>query len=261
MLRCELLESRDCPALASAGGIVYGISDSTGAVEWSRALDPAFTGPLSVAGLADGDVLVGAGVGGGPRVIRLDGRSLREEWSVFVGDPNSRTGVSVADWQRVQSPLQAVSHATVPGATGAVQQALDEIPDSVAALLRDTGFRVVVYGGSGGLTSLPEFATLAGRPVGVPGVSGTWDSILSATIRNTTFTRQDQTSRAVRETGIGLWYRITEDQREEWRGIHAATDWESATLRQVPVEAFAEAFGWWVYAGRDFDGFYSQLLK
>lgn len=119
MLRdLEQLEHRECPALASAGGMVYGLDDATGAVMWSRPLDPAFRGPLFVAGLADGDFLVGAGMGGGPRVVRFDGTTLAQEWSVFVGDPATRTGVSVAAFDATRVSVPGPTPAPAPPLPG-----------------------------------------------------------------------------------------------------------------------------------------------
>lgn len=49
--------------------------------------------PVTVLYLADGDTLVCAGVGGGPRVELRDGQGV-PVWSVFVADPTTRRGVN-----------------------------------------------------------------------------------------------------------------------------------------------------------------------
>lgn len=259
-LTLELLEARETPALASAGGVVYGLDTATGAVQWSRPLDPEFHGPLFVAGLPDGDILIGAGAGGGPRVVRFDVTRQAEAWSVFVGDPATRTGVSVAAWEAYRSPLRAEPHPTRPGDVAPVQRQLDLIPEPVAAHLASTGFRVVVFAPPGGLPTLPEFAALAGQPVGQPGQAARlWDDVTAATTRDVTYVRADRADRAVREAGIGLYNRLTAAERADWLAVHAAAPWESDSLRLVPAEGFAEAFGWWVVGGRDVGGFFGRL--
>lgn len=103
MLRIDRLESRDTPAplYASAGGELRELDPASGAT--LRTVRPfeqsAAAVPLFVA--TDGDaVYVGAGTGGGPRLDAIDARTLETRWSVFVGDPSTRTGVSVAAWAR-----------------------------------------------------------------------------------------------------------------------------------------------------------------
>lgn len=259
-LTLEHLEARETPAVASSGGVVFFLDDATGATTGRFVIDDGFTGPLFVAGLPGGDILIGAGTGGGPRVVRYDPTRTAEVWSVFVGDPDSRTGVSVAAWESYRSPLRAEAHPTRPGDVTGVQRQLDQIPDGIAGYLASTGFKVLVFAAPGGLTTLPEFAALAGQPVGQPGTGGLlWDDVLAATERDATYIRADQADRVIREVGIGLYDRLTASERADWLAVHAATAWVDDSLRLVPQEGFAEAFGWWVRSGRDTGGFFGRL--
>jgi hypothetical protein len=136
MLRCERLESRDVPtvipgitvpesvtyglvdadavpdtiAAAGAGGScrVYVVSGATGDVVLDTiAFDPEFRGGGRVAFVKAGTVagepeppgslLVAAGPGGGPRVLRFafDGEAVREVASFYALAPEHRSGLAV----------------------------------------------------------------------------------------------------------------------------------------------------------------------
>ncbi len=81
-------------------GAVGGVAQLPGRIGDFFALDPAFTGGVNVAaadldGLGRDDVIVGAGVGGGPVVaVYLPDGTLRDMFMAY--DPSSRGGVSVA---------------------------------------------------------------------------------------------------------------------------------------------------------------------
>lgn len=146
MLRCERLEPRALPApvlLASAGGVVYE-STPDGYVQRVRAFEADVPATLAVVG---DSVFVGAGVGGGPRVVEYD-RGWREMSSVFVGDPASRSGVSVLGYDRPSLDWRS----GIP----AVQVHVDRIPPlpgvdlsgiTVRALSRDQWDANPNYGG------------------------------------------------------------------------------------------------------------------
>ena len=112
------LESRETPAavlLASAGGTVY---ERVGG-EWeyrARAFEADV--PSTLARVGD-SVFVGAGVGGGPRVVEY-GRGWQQLDSFFLGDPDSRSGVSVLGFER---PSLAIR-----GPTPQIQAYIDRIP-------------------------------------------------------------------------------------------------------------------------------------
>lgn len=97
-LSVEILEGREVPAfLTSAGGLVQIRDDSGGVVQEFRPFeDKAATVPLFISG-NEKTIKIGAGVGGAPRLQIRDRESLRVLTDIFVGDPKSRTGVSVAE--------------------------------------------------------------------------------------------------------------------------------------------------------------------
>lgn len=121
MLTLTPLEPRDCPGvLASTGGVVVELDDAGRRVAAFRPFEQEAAGvPLFLAADAD-RIYVGAGVGGGPRLQARDRVTGAVAYDVFVGDPDSRTGVSVA---------------VLPAApVGAVRIAVDA-PDTPPAVL------------------------------------------------------------------------------------------------------------------------------
>jgi len=233
MLAVELLPDRIVPALASSAGVVYVVDDATGATLGSYQMDPGFSGPLFVAGLAnaDGDFLVGAGAGGGPRVVRVDYATGRDVWSVFVGDPQSRTGVSVADWTGYQTPVNVHPDAAAPGAVGAVAAAVSRLPDSLEALLAP---RVDV-----------DVFTPAGPTHGGEGSAAYYGD--TRTIRVAT----NYAQAIPHEVGHAAEDFITPAEHADWLGAFSRIDWRAfpfgaATLdyfQSDEHEAFAESFG------------------
>lgn len=112
------LETRLAPApvlFASAGGSVY---ERVGNVYEFR--QRAFESDVPASLATYGDlVYVGAGVGGGPRIVGYD-RGWHVVSSVFVGDPNSRSGIDLLGFDRPTLGLVADDPA--------VQSYLDRIP-------------------------------------------------------------------------------------------------------------------------------------
>lgn len=236
-MRLELLEDRSTPALASSGGVVYFLNNDTGAVLDSYPLDPAFHGPLFVAALtgpgADGDVLIGAGTGGGPRVVRYDYQTGREQWSVFVGDPTSRTGVSVSDWTGYQTALSIHPEPTNPGDPAAVQLEASRLPDGLEAWLAPAvDVRVTDY------ATRPPSAEYYPTEQYIRIDAAGWR-----------FTRH--------EVGHAVQDRITDAERAEWVGLFGGIDWSrypgngnTPYFQADQHEAFAETFALWAGPSR-----------
>lgn len=94
----EELERRCTPSLfASSGGVVSEMNPQSGAV--IRSFTPfeqeARDVPLFVS--QDTNTLyIGAGVGGGPRLLAMNKTTFAPKWDIFIGDENSRTGVAVS---------------------------------------------------------------------------------------------------------------------------------------------------------------------
>lgn len=103
MLRFETLEAREVPAhvlFAASGGVVY---ERVGELWEYRAT--AFEGGVPATLSADGEhVYVGAGPGGAPRVVTYN-RGWTATESVFVGNPESRAGVSLVGFDRPSAGL------------------------------------------------------------------------------------------------------------------------------------------------------------
>lgn len=173
MLTLTRLDARDTPALASAGGDVFRVDPLTGTSTYLFSpFEPAAAGvPVHLAEEA-GRILVGAGVGGGPRLQARDAATLRVVWDTFIGNPDSRTGVSLTPGgvlpatplpiaEGVPSPLRAEPHPTHPGYLPGVQRSLDALPAPLGTALAGAGVRAVVFHGVP-VVGLPEFAHLAG---------------------------------------------------------------------------------------------------
>lgn len=132
----DRLEDRCTPSLfASSGGTVYELNEQSGAV--IRSFTPfekeARDVPLFIS--QDTDTLyIGAGVGGGPRLIAVTQSSFAEKWSVFVGDPNSRTGVSVSALPQPSQPITAGEGWTVWIDGDISKEAFNRVADILAPL-------------------------------------------------------------------------------------------------------------------------------
>lgn len=170
MLRVERLEARDVPAyvLASGGGWLYGLDPATGAEQRSLQLDPGYDGALHPAAVDHGDFVVGAGEGGGPRLVRYDGITWTPEWSVFVGDPNSRKGVFpefLESFSEGGSIIRVEPHPEAPGSPSSItliERHLAAMPDGVEEYL---AIREQVYFSyAGEITDLTEFRDKKGVP-------------------------------------------------------------------------------------------------
>jgi hypothetical protein len=243
--------------MASAGGVVY-LLDGSG-----RSFTPfessAAAVPLQLA--QDGDrIWIGAGVGGGPRLQSRDYRTLAVLSDEFLGDPASRTGVSVAVFQPYRSPLQVESHPLLPGDTAGVQQQVDELPPGLAAWLAADNYRVIVFGGQS-VTQLPEFAWLAGQETPQAGDGGrTYDQVPAVGLRSAAYLSTGAVAATLHEIGHGVWFRLSAEERSAWVAVWSAVEWSDPYLRGNSAEGFAEAFSWWVRAGRDTGGYFERLF-
>lgn len=245
----EALEARETPALVSSAGVVYGLDDATGAVRFTHPLDPAFRGPLFVAGMSDGDILIGAGAGGGPRVVRFDWTTQREVWSVFVGDPASRTGVSVAAWKGYETALTARPAPADPGDPARVLDFASHLPDDVEAFLAPR-VDVEVYG--------PP------RPVG--GFYYPGEGRISIHEGGGKF--------FAHEAGHAVHDFVSDEWATRWLVVFAGIDWTTYPaggasvdyFRNDPHEAFAESFSLFVKSGgaslsAGVRGYFGDLFK
>jgi hypothetical protein len=127
------LDARDAPALVAGAGpgdppAVYLLGDA-GEVLASRVVfEGSFRGGVAVA--ADGDrVYVGAGPGGGPRLVTLTADLANKIDDRFVGDPSSRGGLSLAGITRSRDPAIPAD----PPTDGPLPVYLDFPPDFAAA--------------------------------------------------------------------------------------------------------------------------------
>jgi hypothetical protein len=242
--------------LASAGGVVY-LLDGSG-----RSFTPfessAAAVPLQLA--QDGDrIWIGAGVGGGPRLQSRDYRTLAVLSDEFLGDPASRTGVSVAAFTPHRSPLQVESHPLLPADPSAVQQQVDKLPPGLASWLASDSYRVVVFSGRS-VTQLPEFAWLAGQETPQTGDGGrTYDQVPAVGLRSAAYISTAAVAATLHEVGHGVWFRLSAEERGDWTIMHSRSNWSDPYLAGDPAEAFAEAFAWWVRAGRDTVGYFERL--
>lgn len=99
----DQLESRTTLSVfASAGGVVYDITHGTSFRPFEQ---EASSVPLNISQDTT-TIYVGAGVGGGPRLAAFN-LDTTPKWSVFVGDPESRTGVSVSALPNPKTPMTA----------------------------------------------------------------------------------------------------------------------------------------------------------
>jgi hypothetical protein len=255
------LEPRDCPAaIASAGGVVY-LLDGSGrqfrAFEESAALVPVH---LAQSG---GVVYVGAGVGGGPRLQARDYRTLTVLSDELLGDPASRTGVTVAAFEPYRSPLRALPHPSLPAAAAdvaRVQGVIDRwIPPDLAGRLAAAGERVLVHGGRV-VTDLPEYAHLAGVETPAPGDGGrTYAAAVAlhdAGRRAAVVNAAAGEALVLHELGHATEGLLTPGRRADWLALHAAVDWSRSAFGDYlldPREAWAEAVRLWLTGGRQPD--------
>lgn len=232
-MRLEQLEDRSTPALASSAGVVYFLDDATGAVRDSYPLDPAFRGPLFVAGLPDGDVLIGAGAGGGPRVVRWDYATGREQWSVFVGDPASRTGVSVSAWDAYTRTGLSVRNSpnfpADPAAVAAVVAEASRLPDGLEAWLAPN----------------VDIQVQAAQNTPPGGSYYPGERVIRLDAGAARYTRH--------EVGHAVQDNITAAEYARWLELYSRIEWETFPAGTAPLdyfrlqewEAFAHCFDLW----------------
>lgn len=245
--------------MASTGGVVY-LLDGSGAIQGAfRPFEAeAARVPLYLA-QDHGTIWIGAGAGGGPRLQARDAATLAVTADRFIGDPASRTGVSVAAFDPPSGsipsgePLRATSHPASPTDPSAVQRVLDAIPAGVGLWLDSLGATVFAYAGPG-VTVLPEFAAYRGVETAAGGDGGrTWDSVGAATFGSTCYVRGDQPEVAPHEVGHAVSYLLPRAERGAWDSVWAAIDWATFPTRGAPAayfalnpeEAFAESFRLW----------------
>lgn len=270
MLTLEALEPRAVPAaFVLAGGVGYAL-DALGNVTrtYGQLVEPESRGvPFQVAVSPDGKTAVlGAGGGGGPRVIGLDLDTGVATYSVFVGDPASRSGVGVA-WLADPPPpaLLARPHAALPGDVSAVQREVGRLPLPLQQWVADRGGKVVVYSEKARLTDLPEFAHLRGVPTGSQGDGDrTYDQAAAAAFDKTAYLPADLSGPTLHEVG-----HVVEDllpvadvtrfvdsvwQTADWKRWPAQgpTDY----FRLTGAEAFAEGFAIWARRSAALDASY-----
>jgi hypothetical protein len=180
-MRLEQLDERLTPAsvFAASGPEVFEYSASGDLLRTIVAFNDAPSIPVHVAA-TNGFIVIGAGVGGGPRMVAINTTNMVELWSRFVGDPNSRHGVNVAVVDSVA--VRARSNATFPPsqrAIDAAQSSLDRMYPESADLI--SGWNIQVFDAPA-ITSLERFAPLKG--VETPGNRDhgrTYDQVRSAT--------------------------------------------------------------------------------
>lgn len=254
----EQLESRDCAAVMySTGGVVYLLDGTNRTIvpfEQGAAQVPLFLAEDS------GRIWIGAGQGGGPRLQVRDSTSLAVVSDKFVGNPASRTGVSVAVFRPgvpavdPNGPLQAVAHTVHPGNPIQIQAAINAIPPGPAGWLAGQGATVTVYGGVSGIGLLPEFAALRGQLTPAEGDGNrTWDTVEAAASGDGVWLREDVAAYTAHELGHTVDFNLSAAEHELWRQTWLSIDWATYPTHGAPVdyfrlnvqEAFAESFRLW----------------
>jgi hypothetical protein len=130
----ELLESRCMPSLfASSQGMVYEVSDGAVIRSFTPFESEANSVPLFIA-QDENEIIVGAGIGGGPRLSAFLKNDFTHLWSIFLGDPESRTGVSVAAMPGFNNTLSAGDGWTIWLDGDITEQTFDRVADILAPL-------------------------------------------------------------------------------------------------------------------------------
>ncbi len=162
--------------------------------ERAKPTDPLFRGGASVTVLPDGDVLIGAGYGGGARYKRIS--KLATGWAQmsdqFLGGkigaesrhgcmflPDGRPVYGYAE-QNVTLPVQpfiATPWRTLAGDTLNVNAFLSQIPIELQKRMVREGAKVHVYRGKA-ITDMEEFQHLKGQKTQMEGDGNrTWDQV------------------------------------------------------------------------------------
>jgi hypothetical protein len=224
--RLDLLEDRSTPAstlLASAGGVIYEREYDGSYVQRARAFESDVPANLAVTGDGvDLRVYVGAGPGGGPRIVEYD-RGWHERSSTFVGDPDSRSGVDLLGFARTSIDLRRTGDARVDAA-------LDRIPPLPPVGLDLSTVSIRVYTGAH-VTDDPLYAHYAG----LTAENGTrYDraTALYSSATDTVLVQSGRTAELYHELGHAVGYRYN-DLSESF--ADAFRDWATGASYIFPT--------------------------
>jgi hypothetical protein len=257
-MRLEQLEPRDAlSTFALADGVGYAL-DAAGHVArvYGRLVEPeAADVPFQVATAPDGhSVALGAGAGGGPRVIGLDLDTGDITYSVYVGDPESRAGVGVGWLPDPARILVAAADPELPGDPAAAQAQIGLLPAGLQSWLVAGGAAVDVFAAGRNVTALPRFAGLAGVPTPAGGDGDrTYDAVPAVAAGTTAYEAADAAWATLHELGHVAEAVLDAAGPDGWGPVWAGIDWRTypgtgptVYYSENPGEAFAESFSLWV---------------
>lgn len=253
------------------------------------AYEDTFRGGVSVQlrdvdGDRDFDLLVGAGVGGGPRVktYRNDHNQFTLIRDEFVYAEGFRGGVNVepdggftphyAD--RDTYDLVYLDPLVKPRVLSGdynplIGRQLASVPDGIMKILIEKNVKVLSFGGR--LTDIPEFAHLRGTRTPAEGDGErVFDAATAAALPkiNTIFIGPGADTAVVHEIGHLVQYHVlTPKQDDEWFNVWVGSllsnKLTSAYEMGSPQEGYAEAFRRWVfgiYNPPQIDSFFKRTL-
>lgn len=207
--------------------------------------------PFQVAASPDGlSAVLGAGAGGGPRVIGVDLKTGSITFSEFIGNPADRAGVGVA-WLNVApaAGLVVQGEPSAPADAAAVQRVtllVNQLPQKELQYLALHGIQVDVYAGNE-ITDDPTFASFIGQQTGALGDGGrTYDQVPAVFTGHAAYVNGHVDIQTVaHELGHGAQTGFTASQESEWLDIYNTTTFPNDYEQLNQGEALAQSVMRW----------------